>query len=249
MGFIRDYKVFFNVKVVDYTTDSPLAMFSFLPRSNCQQLLVDHQLIFRNLDTGFSVYFAENPIARDPVVGKISSRVRFGFAMRLKDSSLFSRYSLVPSELSGPQFYLDNLLVSGAIQPLSHQPLCEGEYVGIVDSARICPHIFFVKTDLSRGIPPTKYMIKQKFEPSATIKEVLINVSSGSGVVNTKIDLADQTDGPYLLDTDDDSARTIYVDNTEFTQGNLGVIDIYWEVGQDSIPEGGLSYTLPFHRQ
>ena len=67
MGFIRDYKVFFNVKVVDYTTDSPLAMFSFLPRSNCQQLLVDHQLIFRNLDTGFSVYFAENPIARDPV--------------------------------------------------------------------------------------------------------------------------------------------------------------------------------------
>ena len=92
-------------------------------------------------------------------------------------------------------------------------------------------------------------MIKQKFEPSATIKEVLINVSSGSGVVNTKIDLADQTDGPYLLDTDDDSARTIYVDNTEFTQGNLGVIDIYWEVGQDSIPEGGLSYTLPFYRQ
>lgn len=251
MGFVLDYQPFFKVSAVEEGSGSPLAGFSFAPTSRCVRLLRDHQLIFRNRETGFAIYFATNPRAADPLMGKITSFSQFGFALRLKDSAFFTRYAPDPAAMPAAQFYFDNLLDSGAIQPAPQQHLSAGAFVDVADVARIYPHVFFAKTDLSGGSVPTKHLVKKKFDPSVTVKEVTIDTSSGASLASTRIDLTDQTEGPYLLDTDavGSTSLTIYIDNELAAQKNLGIVDIFWETPQDTVPAGGLNYTMTFKKQ
>ena len=78
-----------------------------------------------------------------------------------------------------------------------------------------------------------------------------LDTSSGASLASTRIDLSDQTDGPYLLDTDalGSTSLTIYIDNDLAAHGNLGIIDIFWETPQDTVPVGGLNYTMTFKKQ
>ncbi len=251
MGFVLDYKPFFKVSVIDKVSGNSLPGFSFLPTSRCSRLLSDHQLVFRARETGLAVYFASNPQAADPLMGKITSRSRFSFSMQLKDSAFFTRYAPDPAAMPGPQLYFDNLTASGDIQPDTHQSLSLGASVDSADAARIYPHVFFEKTDLSGGSVPTKYLVKEKFDPSETVKELPIDTSSGAPIVSTRIDLSAKADGPYLLETDaaGSTAKTIYLDNALAARANLGIVDILWETGQDTVPAGGLNYTLTFNKQ
>jgi hypothetical protein len=251
MGFVLDYQLFFKVSVVEEGSGSPLKGFFFSPTSRCVRLLSDHQLIFRARETGFSVYFATNPRAADPLMGKITRLSQFGFAVRLKDSTFFNRYAPDPAAMPDAQFYFDNLLDSGDIQLASRQHLSAGAFINVDDAARIHPHVFFAKADLSGGTVPTKHLVKEKFDPSVTVKEVTIDTSSGASLASTRIDLSDQPSGPYLLDTDavTHTPQTIYLDNALAAEGNLGIIDIFWETPQDTVPAGGLNYTMTFNKQ
>lgn len=251
MGFVLDYQPFFKVNVVEEGSGSPLAGLFFAPTSRCVRLLSDHQLIFRARETGFAVYFATNPRAADPLMGKITRLSQFGFTVRLKDSTFFSRYVPDQAEMPAAQFYFDNLLDSGVIQPASRQHLSGGAFIDVDDAAGIHPHIFFAKVVLSEGTAPTKHIVKEKFDPSVTVKEVTIDASSGVSLASTRIDLSDQTDGPYLLDTDATGSTpiTIYIDNDLAAQGDLGIIDIFWETPQDTVPVGGLNYKMTFKKQ
>jgi hypothetical protein len=103
MGFVLDYQPFFKVSAVEEGSGSPLAGFSFAPTSRCARLLSDHQLIFRARETGFAVYFATNPRAADPLMGKITRFSQFGFAVRLKDSTFFTRYAPDPAAMPAAQ--------------------------------------------------------------------------------------------------------------------------------------------------
>lgn len=251
MGFVLDYQPFFKVSVVEEGSGNPLPGFSFLPTSRCSRLLSDHQLIFRARETGFAVYFATNPQAVDPLMGKITSLSQFGFAILLKDSAFFARYAPDSAAMPAPHFYFDNLLTSGAIQPAAQQNLSAGAVVDVADAARIYPHVLFAKTDLTGGSVPTKYIVKEKFDPSVTVKEVAIETSSGAPLVSTRIDLSDRLDGPYLLDTDavGSTPLTIYLDNALAAQGGLGIADIFWDTRQDKVPAGGLNYTMTFKKK
>lgn len=251
MGFVLDYQPFFKVSVEEEGNGSPLQGFSFAPTSRGARLLSDHQLIFQARETGFAVYFATNPRAADPLMGKINRLSQFGFSVRLKDSTFFSRYAPNPAAMPAVQFYFDNLMDSGDIQPASRQHLSAGAFIDVEDAAGIHPHIFFAKADLSEGTSPTKHLVKEKFDPSVTVKEVTIDTSSGASLVSTRIDLSDQPSGPYLLDTDavTHTPQTIYLDNALAVQGNLGIIDIFWETPQDTVPVGGLNYTMTFKKQ
>ncbi|MDZ7581793.1 MAG: hypothetical protein U5R30_14685 [Deltaproteobacteria bacterium] len=78
-------------------------------------------------------------------MGKITRLSQFGFALQLKDSTFFTRY--VPDQAVVPtaQFYFDNLLDSGTIQPASRQHLSVGPFIDVDDAAGIHPHIFSQK--------------------------------------------------------------------------------------------------------
>ncbi len=251
MGFVLDYQKFFTATVVEEGSGKPLAGFSFTPTRRCARLLSDHQLVFRPRETGFAVFYAANPQATDPLLGSISSLTKFSFAVQLKDSSFFTRYSPDPTTLPAPHFYLDNLLASGAVQPAGQQSLAVGAFVDAADAARIYPQVFFAKTDLSQGPVPSKYLIKEIFDPAVTVEEVAINSSSGAPLASTRIDLSAHPGGPYLLDSDaaGSTPQTIYLDNDLTSQGVLGVVDISWESRQDSVPAGGLNYQLTFKKQ
>ena len=251
MGFVLDYQPFFKVSAVEEGSGNPLAGFSFAPTSRCVRLLSDHQLIFRARETGFAVYFATNPRAADPLMGKITRFSQFGFTLRLNDSGFFTRYAPDPAVMPAAQFYFDNLLDSGAIQPAPQQHLSAGAFVDVADAARIYPHVFFAKSDLSGGSVPTKHLVKEKFDPSVTGREVTIDTSSGGSLASTRIDLSDQPDGPYLLDNDASGStpQTVYLANALAAQGSLGIVDIFWETPQDTVPLGGLNYTMTFKKQ
>ena len=251
MGFVLDYQPFFKVTVVEEGSARPLAGLSFGPTARCARLLRDHQLVFRARETGFAVYFATNPRSADPLMGQITRLARFGFAMRLKDSAFFTRYAPDPASLPAAQFYFDNLLGSGAIQPASQQHLSVEALVDTADTARILPHVFFATADLSGGSIPTKHLVKKKFAPSVTVREVTINTGSGGSLASTRIDLSGQPDGPYLLVTDASGSipQTVYLDDALAGQGSLGIIDIFWQTPQDTVPMGGQNYTMTFKKQ
>lgn len=251
MGFILDYQPFFSLDVKAEGSGDLLPGLDIVPTSACNRRMHDHQLIFRPRQAGFAVYFASNPRAIDPLIGAITHRSRFGFALQLADTGFFSRYAPDPAAMPAPQLYFDNLTASGGIQPVGQQPLSEGAVVDQSDAARIHPHVFLAHSDLAGATPPTRYLINDKFDPAVTVKEVAIKAGGGIALASTRIDLADQSGGPYLITTDAAGAlpQTIYLDEALAAQGCLGIVDIYWEARQDAVPAGGLHYTLTFKRQ
>jgi hypothetical protein len=248
MGFVLDYQPFFKLVVRAEGSNNPLSGLTFAPTSHCARRLRDHQMVFRARETGFAVYFAANPQARDPLLGAITDRSRFSFTLHLKDSTFFTRHAPNPATMPAPHMYFDNLEASGAIQTAGQHALSEGAFVDLNDTAHLHPHVFTVQSDLSEGSPPTRYIIQDRFAPAGTVKEVAIGTGGGGALVATRIDLTALASGPYLIESDAAGAtpQTIYIDDDLAAQGALGIVDIYWETRQDTVPAGGLDYTLIF---
>jgi hypothetical protein len=250
MSFILQHRPLFSVSVQDSASSDTLPAFSFAPGSRTRRLLDDHQLVFRPLDTGFAVYYRLNPQAANPLMGPIRSRVRLSFLVRLTESGFFERYepSLTPD--TGPQFYLDNLTSGGAIQPATTPELSAGSVVQKDDAMKLVPQIFTATADVSGAAPPSKFVVRDKFNPATVVLQVPIT-AGGSDAAQSKIDLSDEPAGPYLLETDAAGAsrKTIYADDGVVGSQAIGLVDLYWETAQDTVPMGGVEYIARFRKR
>ena len=109
--------------------------------------------------------------------------------------------------------------------------------------------MFDARLDLSGGGPAaTKFIIKDRFDPAVKILEVPITAIAGAKLASTKIDLAENPEGPYLMQTDPagSAAQNIYIGNELARTRIFMLVDIHWESPQDSVPPGGVSYEIRF---
>lgn len=248
MSFTLTYERLLGLRVEE-EGGGPLSAFTFAPDGRTVGALADHQLVFRPRQEGFDLYYRLNPEAPSPLLGAIRTRVRFGFEMRLAESDFFARYEPDLSGDTGPQLYLDNLTAAGAVQPNGTAALSEGPVVQDVDGVKIYPRIFQVQTEMGGGAPPTRLIVREKFDPTVVVVEVPI--VPGGGTVSTWVDLSAHPGGPYTVETDGAgaTARTIYVDDELAGRRMTGLVDLYWEDAQDSAPTGGVAYTIPFRKR
>ncbi len=252
MSFILEFRRLFKVSVRENGAGPPLPGFSFEPTPATQVGLADHQLLFRARDAGFEVFYRSNPLVTPALLGAISGPVRFSFAMRQSDPDFLKRYEPDLTPATGPQFYLDNLTAAGVIQPNTTDTLAAGAVVQAEDATRVYPPVFQVAADTSGPQAPTKFVVREKFNPGPSpVAEALIGVADGAAQGLAKIDLSKQATGAYTLKTDAPGAvaHTIYVDEELAEAGVFGVVNIHWQSAQDTAPAGGVPYVIRFRKR
>lgn len=252
MSFTLSYIDFFNIRVLDVDSGNPIDGIHFIPSAECKMNLEKHRLLLKKRTGGLDIYYQENPEASSPLLAPIKKRTRFGFGLVISDPNFFSSYE--PDLDDPPQLYFDNLDGAGAILAGAVEVLSENAQVQVVDTAKVYAKTFSVVTDLTVAPAPSSYSIKEKHGP-ATLQTVLIDNSSGTNKVTTKLNDPIQqaasfvdASGPYLLESDSGlpATSTIYLDDQLVRQSLTGIIDIYWETDQDTVPPGGTSYEIRF---
>jgi hypothetical protein len=251
MSFVLHYQRLFKISVTEGAGGPGLAGFTLAPTPRCRVLLDNHQLVFRGREAGGEVYYRLNPLAADPLLGRISTRVRFTFCLLQTDAAFFARYKPDLTKSTGPQLYLDNLTATGGIQPADRETLARGEVVQSVDAVKLYPAVFVATADLSGGEPPTLFRVLNKFNPDDVVLEAPIISGGNNGRGFAKIDLSGKPAGPYTLTTDAAEAtpRTIYLDQELAGAPLLGLVDIYWETPQNAVAAGGQAFRIGFAKR
>lgn len=247
MSFVTAYKPLFDVAVEDEADGSRLSGFTVTPTEACRRALADHQLVERDRESGVQVFYRTNPQAADPLLGRISARTRFTFALTNSASDLFDRYEPDLGPETGPQLYFDNLDASGAID--SATTLTANGFVATDDAAKIHAAVFQVRSDMSGADPPTELRVRDKFDGSLVTQIPL--VAGGGDEVTTEVDLREFPRGVYTLETDAPGAtsKTIFIDDTLVRIAPLGVVDLYRETAQNTAPADGDSYVIRFRKR
>jgi hypothetical protein len=251
MSFVLHYQRLFKISVREGVGGPWLAGFTLAPSPRCRTLLNNHQLVFRGREAGGEVYYRLNPLAAEPLLGRISARVRFTFCLFQTDAAFFARYKPDLAKATGPQLYLDNLTATGSIQPAARQTLAVGEVVQGDDAMKLYPAIFVANADLSGSEPPTRFRVVNKFNPDEVVLEAPIRTGGNGGQGFAKIDMSGKPAGPYTLMTDaaGSTPRTIYIDQELAGAPVLGLVDIYWETPQNAVAAGGQAFSIGFAKR
>ncbi|RIK37054.1 MAG: hypothetical protein DCC55_25420 [Chloroflexi bacterium] len=251
MSFVLQFRRLFSVFAQEESGSAILPGFSFAPSEQSRRLMTRHQLLFRARPGGCEVYYRLNPLAADPLLGRISNRVRFTLCMALGEHAFFARYEPDLDAETGPQLYLDNLTAAGAIQPLTEQSLSAGTVVQRADAVKVVPQLFFAPAESGSAGGATRFIVRDKFDPATVVLEAPIDAGPGVTQTLTRIDLSGHSPGPYTLETDATGAtvRAIYADNALAGAKILGLVDIYWETPQDTTAPGGVAYLIRFRRR
>lgn len=251
MSFVLETRRFFSIFAQDATSGALLPGFALKPSARTRKLITGYQLLFRVRPGGCELYYTLNPLAVDPLLARIQRRERFTFLLEQHEAAFFTRYQPDLTAETGPQLYLDNLTVAGAIQPPDRLLLTSGTVVQPADAAKIVPPVFIATTQMSDGGTPTRFVVRDKYQPAVVLLDVPIQAAAGVAQSSTRIDLSSRPPGPYTLQSDADGAvnRTMYVDGDLAGARVLGVVDIYWETAQTNAAEGGQAYVIRFRRR
>lgn len=253
MSFTLSYNHFFTVRVLDADSGLPIEGIAFIPSEQCAINLNKHRLTFKIRTGGFDVFYQQNPEALVPLLAPINQRTKFSFGFVISDPNFFTKYE--PDLDNPPQLYLDNLDSTGTILAASNAVLSENAEVELADTAKIYATTFSITTDLTQAPVPTLYDINEKHNPANTLQSVAIDNPLGLDQVVTKLnDTVAQAAsfisaaGPYLLESDSGqpATRTIYLDDQLVRENITGIVDIYWENSQDTVPPGGNNYEIRF---
>lgn len=256
MSFTVQYARFFSVRVKDKSTGRGIRALQFTPTSTSRQLLETFHLVFRHRNSGFDVYYKSYPVASEPLPAAIEDKVRFSFAIRVKDRSLFTEYE--PESPALPQLYLDNLKANGTINNSAAGNLTSGTEVSAGDLVRVRTQTFQQRTEIPSANAPTEWRVKEPFPPQDVLQNVPVGVPAGTGVKVVFVTINDPlkhsaqyiaADGPYLLATDkaNPPSAMIYLSDELGASGVNGVLDIHWNSIQSSVdPQTGKEYQIIF---
>lgn len=258
MGFVIKYNRFFSVTLGEEGAGDIMEGFTFFPTRECQRMMDNHNLVFRSRSAGFEVFYSETPLI------PITESVRFSFGFRIPDAGLFEKYGLVREDETDttvyqPGLYFDNLnpdgsIISGSPASIVASGTDPGETVSSADTYRIYRQTFKVY-DEAGGTPPSSYELSHQYNTSLTQTNPVDPDPAAGSLVTTinSIDLNGDyisESGPYLLEADVQPPpnRKVYLSEELGQKGAHGVVDIYWENPQDTVPdpEKGQEYNIIF---
>jgi hypothetical protein len=250
VSFTIQARRLFTIQFVDEANENEtLTGFRIRPIISTRQLLENHQLIFREQEGGCQVFYLSNPLAVEPLLGKITQRVRFSFLLIQTEQGFFDRYDPKLTTANGRLFYLDNRLPNGDLQPNTEKNLSTDAFVKVTDAMDNYPQIFYLPVDMSGGSPVT-VSIKDKFNLGNEVFNQTIQ-PFGSDLTSVKIDLSTENPGLYELDVDlpGIDSKNIYIDDELAGIQAQGLVDIYWETPQDNVPpDTGVNYQIAFKK-
>lgn len=252
MSFIIKYSRFFSVHMKNDATGKLLQNFDFFPTDRCRRQFQNYNLVFRPRAYGFDVYYSEVPLV------PISERTRFTFGFIISDVAFLKKYGLSKTDPSDPAhyqpgLYFDNLNPGGSIITGSTpQGLSEGAEANAGDTYRIYGQTFN-RFDPNDSNVPSGYELNHKYQPGLT-QTVPVSADPDAEYVSTTINSIDMgadylaESGPYLLKANGPSPfeRNVYLDNELSGNGARGVISIYWETSQQTVPDTGQQYQIIF---
>lgn len=254
MGFLIKYSRFFSVQMKNDATGQLLQGFRFFPTDECRRQLRNYNLVFRPRAYGFDVYYSEVPLV------PISKRTQFTVGFTIADPAFLKTYGLTktnPSDTTHyqPGLYFDNLDSGGSIITGSTpQGLSEAATANAADTYRIYGQTF-KRFDPNNSDVPSSYELTHKYQPALT-QTVPVSAGPDADYVTTTINSIDMgvdylaEPGPYLLEAAGPSPfdRKVYLDNELSRSGARGVVNIYWETSQQSVPnpDTGQLYQIIF---
>ncbi|HFA49700.1 MAG TPA: hypothetical protein ENJ95_11880 [Bacteroidetes bacterium] len=248
MSFTIAHELFMRVRVADHGTGEELDDFLFRPTPRCRKLLADHQLLFKQRETGFDLYLKKNPNASPQLLGAIASRREFSFGISLQNPAFFDTYQPGANAIGKRKMYLTNLTPSGNIQAPGNQRLMEGASVQLADLFQLKPKTYNETTDLGGAPAPAEWVVKEHFSGTAIGDPFPVSSQSGVDMAFAKIDLSEEANGLYDLEPNPSTiaGSAVYVDDYLGGRGVIGLVNLYWESAQTSVPAGGQAYFIRF---
>lgn len=227
----------------------PVAAFGLRPMAQTRARMAKHRLLARPRGDGLALYYQVNPAAVPPLLGAISARQRFSFALLLREPDFFRRHHPDFTAAGGAGLQLDNLDAAGAILP-DGAVLSAGATVAAAEAVAIGRRAYAIDLDLTASSPasveardPVSAAVVASADivapPGAAAASVVLDLAAGDDVL---FRLAEVPAGP--LD------RRAYADDAVAAAGAAGVIDLYWETAQSAVPDpAGVVYRAVFQRR
>lgn len=257
MSRVIAWRRFIRVFVED-DGGNPLDAFTFLATPETRAAMTRYRLLARAEGSALSLYYRVFPQLSPPLRSAISSRVRLSFAMRLEEQGFFDRHHPDLTIGEGASLHLDNLNGAGAIQA-DGAGLSAGATVQAADAVQIGRRQLPVTVGLvppptdvraeniqtgvllidPRPNPPAPVLVPVQASPGATAFAATLDIPPAEGpLVRVR-----QTPGGGL-------DRRAYADDWVAASGAAGVLDLYWETAQDTVPAGrGQEYHVVFARR
>lgn len=251
MSRILAWRRFLEVRFEDDNTQ-PLEAFAVRATADTRERLTRYRLIARPIPSGLAIYYRVFPDLLPTLRGPITSRVRFSFTMHLRDTDFFTRFEpdLVPA--TGANLQLDNLDEAGAILA-DGASLSIGATVSVADAVQIGRRALPLTVNLNPS-PPTHVRALHPLTGAAFVPPVqaLVEPLTGAASFSTTLQIPETAD-PLVRVVEVPAGpldRRAYADDSVTVSGAIGVIDLYWETAQDTVPvTTGQVYRAVFERR
>lgn len=246
MGFVIAYHPFLALQLED-DGGEPVTAFDIRPTPLALQAMGMNQILWRPRPNGLQLFYRTTPESTPPLLGEITSRVRYSFHMRLTDGGFFTQH-FPDFAGDGAALQFDNLDGAGAIQAAG-AIISQGATVSDADTVAMGTVPFPARVDLTGGVP-TDVELQNPVSGNA-LATTLVTAAAGATETTVLLDASGPGDGLYRAVASIPAAldQRIYADAA--TDGTArGAVDLYWETAQDSVasPDGAI-YRVVFQRR
>lgn len=240
MGFLLKYRRFISLFFLTEEGE-PVDGFSFFPTAESEKLFKRHNLIFRGRSASFDLFYGETPFL------PIEQRLCFRIGIRFSESGFMQRYGLTTDTSLHSALFFGNLS-SGTIQTGEESMMTTGSVAGPDDTCNLKKQSFNKIEQVEEGTTSISYVLTNSLDPGQT-KTVEATLMGDEDYVVLPLNPVDQpnyfdAEGLYYLEHQGQTER-IYL-HDELRQKKMdGVVEIYWEASQKSVPnETGQLYKI-----
>lgn len=258
MSRVLSWRRFMAVRLED-DGGQPLGAFDLRATGETKRRMARHRLLARPEPSGLALFYRLYPDRTPPVPGPIASRERFTLTLHLREKDFFNRHHPNLTIAEGANLHLDNLDGGGAILA-DGSVLSVGAAVAALDSVQIGRRRLPVTVGLGPP-PPTHVQAVDPLTGSPLIDprptppepvQVPVQASAGAAAFSAVLDIP--PDMEPLIRVEEVPAgslnRRAYADDQVAGSGAVGVIDLYWETAQETVPApAGQVYRVVFARR
>lgn len=240
MSLRRDYLPLFSIRVVQHGSGDVINNVKIVPTMECRKLLSDHQLLVKEREFGVQVYFSTNPWSADPLLGAITSRVRFDFKV-VVPIDFYELY--LPDLEGGKRLHLNNLTAAGDIKPGADVSLSTNASVTDIDALNVVAQRFEV--EIMPPVGAASYEVRNQFDGQVLRDYPLEELGEGARV---EFDLDGLPSGRYRLAPDNlpSQVTKLFVENEVASQRCQAVVSIFLETPQTGAPANGYQFNARF---
>lgn len=246
MGFVIAYHPFLALRLED-DGGEPVTAFDIRPTPLALQVMGMNQILWRPRSDGLQLFYRTTPESAPPLLGEITTRVRYSFHMRLTDGAFFTRH-FPDFAGDGAALHFDNLDGAGAIQAPG-AIITQGATVSDADTVAMGTVPFPAHVDLTGGVP-TDVELQNPISGNPLVTTP-VTAAAGATETTVLLDASEPGDGLYRAVATIPAAldQRIYTDTaTDGTE--RGAVDLYWETAQDTVPlPDGAIYRVVFQRR